>query len=301
MSSCFAGETVTLADLKDVFPFEGQFCFRQKVDPHSLDLPGIDYMWLDLTDDMQRLHPAEVVDVTAIAVAVPETADAPAEIQYAEYYAGIVADLTANGMAPQDRPLRKQIVEGRGADDRSAGPFGATQNMRNLSINNVTKAASSIWSSVVSTASTLHSQVVSQAGPLSDDSKKIFNFLNSELSTPFEDSHPAHVHRLQDLWDCVFPNEAFQRESIQWRLLGFQKPDPVADLKNSGILPLLNISYFCQQYASEAKAMIAAQKENKKSNYPFAIVCINITLLLADLLGLSDKRYHLCPVFDSVF
>jgi hypothetical protein len=37
--------------------------------------------------------------------------------------------------------------------------------------------------------------------------------------------------------------------------------------------------------------MIEKNKQNMKSNYPFAIVGVNLCLLLIDLLNLRDQKY----------
>lgn len=285
VASCFTGESLTLGGLKEIFPFEGVFAFRQRVDPRSIDMPnsGTDFVWLDLSDKNERINTSTgIVDITALAISLPEYSDAVIGRSLVDYYQGLARDLALNGMNPHQRPMRQELSWADGEP--------VSQQLRSLSVNNVTKAASSIWSTVVSTASTLHSHVVSHPIAMSEASKNILNFLSSELATAFDDKQPGHLHRMQDIWECFFPGEAFQRESPQWRLLGFQKPDPALDLSKSGVLPLLNMSFFCQQNSAQAKSMITAQRENKNSNYPFAIVCINITLLLADILGLRDKK-----------
>lgn len=37
--------------------------------------------------------------------------------------------------------------------------------------------------------------------------------------------------------------------------------------------------------------MLIANKDNIKTNYPFAIVCVNLTLLLIDALSVRDSKY----------
>jgi hypothetical protein len=304
VTSSFSGKSLTLGELKALFPFEGVFHFRQKVEARALQLSG-DYVWLDLCRDQDSLSMAgDSIDIAAVALSLP---DAPAAgASYEEYYTGLAAELTNNGMAPRDRPMRKQPNVINSRNDRSAGggsgssdAAAAAHYAKNISVESVTKAASSIWSSVVSTATTLHNQVASQSTTIPPESRKILDFMRTELTTTFDESLPPHLIRIQDLWETIFPGEDFQRQSPKWRLVGFQNADPIVDLKNGGILPLLNMSYFCQQYSTQAQSMIAAQKENKKSNYPFAIVCVNITLLLADLLGLRDQRYYSICIYES--
>jgi uncharacterized membrane protein (DUF485 family) len=38
--------------------------------------------------------------------------------------------------------------------------------------------------------------------------------------------------------------------------------------------------------------MVASQKENIKSHYPFAVVGINMTLMLSEVLGIREKRFQ---------
>lgn len=51
------------------------------------------------------------------------------------------------------------------------------------------------------------------------------------------------------------------------------------------------ITYFCRTKQSIALEMIERNKQNIKSNYPFAIVAVNITLLLSEILNLRDQQY----------
>lgn len=288
VTSGFTGQSLTLSELRALFPFEGEFHFRQKVDARGLNMPG-DYVWMDLCGEEEKIRMiGDSIEIVAVALSLPDIPTA----SYEDYYTGLSAELAVNGMGPTDRPMRKEDLRPRGGASSATEREGsaAPHVHKHLTVENVTKAASSIWSSVVSTASTLQSQYLHSASGIPEAPKKILDFLRAELTTAFDDSLPAHAIRIQDLWESIFPNEPFQRVSPKWRIVGFQKEDPILDLKNGGILPLLSMSYFCQQYTSQAQAMISAQKENKKTNYPFAIVCVNITLLLADLLGLRDQK-----------
>lgn len=82
----------------------------------------------------------------------------------------------------------------------------------------------------------------------------------------------------------------FERESPKWREAGWQKPNPVADLKTSGILGLKCMRYLGQHYPADTLRMVSSQKENIKSHYPFAVVGINMTLMLCEVIGIREKR-----------
>jgi hypothetical protein len=84
----------------------------------------------------------------------------------------------------------------------------------------------------------------------------------------------------------------FERESPKWREAGWQKPNPVADLKTSGLLALRCMRYLGQNYPADTLRMVASQKENIKSHYPFAVVGINMTLMLSEVLGIREKRFQ---------
>lgn len=56
------------------------------------------------------------------------------------------------------------------------------------------------------------------------------------------------------------------------------------------MLALRCMRYLGQTYPEETQRMVITQRENIKSHYPFAVVGINLTLLLVDLLGIKEKR-----------
>jgi hypothetical protein len=279
--------------LRSAVPFEGQFHFRQKIPARSVGITDTDYVWLDLLNDTDTLRvvSGNEIDILAIAIDIPDQG----ENGYSEYYSATIDQLERIGMGPKNRPMRQilnrqsehysQTVDAR-AKQESSESVGAAGS---ISLNDVTKAAANIWSTVVSTAASIPI-LGAQVSPMSRVAETNLRFLTSELTTPFSDTNATQIQVLRDLWDCIFPGVAFERQSSQWREVGFQKPDPVLDLKASGVLPLRAMGYLCHHYSSQAHSMITAQKGNTKSNYPFAIVAVNITLLLADILGLKDQR-----------
>jgi hypothetical protein len=74
-----------------------------------------------------------------------------------------------------------------------------------------------------------------------------------------------------------------------WREAGFQKDDPIADLKSSGILALKALVALGEEVPEKTRRMVDENRANVKTNYPLAVVAVNITLLLAELLHLRDK------------
>ncbi len=135
-----------------------------------------------------------------------------------------------------------------------------------------------------------------QSAPLSDRCEANLSQLSDELDTPFEPENPQHVALLSELWTqqviSTSPDAGtFQKSSPLWKNAGWQTPDPSADLKSSGILALHCMIYLGNKYTVLSNDRLLRNKVNSKSNYPYAIVGVNLTLLLADLLSLKDQRY----------
>lgn len=119
---------------------------------------------------------------------------------------------------------------------------------------------------------------------------EMLSLLAKDVNTPYSDSNPYHVQLLERLWEVQFPSQPFERHSSTWKLAGWQKEDPVADLKNSGLLALHSLIYLGETYPEQAQQMLLKHQANKKNNYPFAIVGVNLTLLLAELFKLRDPQ-----------
>ena len=297
-TTCYADKPLYLKDVRDMFPFDGIFHFRQKFLGKYVGMPDLEYGWVDLEVDGDLINfEGDSLDILAIPINIPEeNADS---VGYDTYYSTVIE--TDPKLDPRNRPARQNKSNGRSADtrDREYQHDNASEQTRrgsvndsspaigNISLNDVTKAASSIWSSVVSTAASIG---ITHTAAFSGVAQQNMRFLSSELSVTFSDSNETHIKLLIDLWECLFPSDAFERNSVKWKEAGFQKPDPILDMKTSGTLPLRTLAYFCSHYSTQAHSMLLAQKANTKSNYPFAIVGINISLLLSDVLGLKDQR-----------
>jgi hypothetical protein len=112
------------------------------------------------------------------------------------------------------------------------------------SISSVTKNATSIWRSVVSTAS----QVFGVSVPLSDAAEEVLSELSDDASSHFDERDPCHAEILRELWVCLFSGSIFEKRSPMWKSIGFQNEDPILDLKNSGILAIICITYMGEKY-----------------------------------------------------
>lgn len=84
----------------------------------------------------------------------------------------------------------------------------------------------------------------------------------------------------------------FSEESELWKRIGFQQTNPITDFRESGCLGLENLVYFGDNYNYELKRILSQNNEQ----YPFAIVGLNITHVLAKLLGFFPNNNN-----NSVF
>ena len=161
----------------------------------------------------------------------------------------------------------------------------------NLNIEKINSGASNIWNIVKQKASQLHIPGSSESRICSNESKLILSDLALKTSTVFDPKNQEHIQLLQRFWRCVYPNHPFESNSVLWKQVGFQKSDPSqGDLKNSGLLALFTMINLSETYPERSKAMIEANKNNLKTNYPYAIVGINLTLLLIDVLRIRDSQ-----------
>ena len=166
------------------------------------------------------------------------------------------------------------------------------------------KVTSSIFSSVSSFASSASSNLTQAASGIFGANEKN-NVLSEQaeenlarLGELIEDklcNSNEHSDLLENLWvsflDKLDGSTPFVRHGRKWRLMGWQTDDPALDLKQSGTLAIRSMIHMAHHYPDKSVIMLSRNRENTKNKYPFAIVGVNITLLLADLLQLKAQGY----------
>lgn len=288
-AACFLDRPFKLSDVKAALPYQGTYHFRQKVSGKLIGAADLEYAWIDLRKDEETIYAeSDIVEITAIALDVPLSEDADPDGQYGRYLDALAAELEANDLGPNARPIRmnynKSHLFGASLQDASAL-------LKQININNVSKAAANIWSSVISTASTIGNLASHATGQVPNEPWALnMSTLANELDTTFDSSNATHDNLLQDVWTALFPGEPYVASGPKWKEAGFQKPEPTADLKNSGVLPLHCIAFMGHNFSVRTAQMVQSQRANSKANYPFAIVAVNITLMMADVMGLRDQR-----------
>jgi len=322
--SCVTNGPVSVADVKNCFAYEGEYFFRVKIPGSVIGYNSLEYTWMDLMDDdcdiYLNLSSQKVfLEVKALLVSAPEVEDHLLEVQTCEYIEETEKRLRQlqQNSAPRSGPKSSQ-----GAGAAGGGSFlkqmaqTATQGVQgvsslvqstvenkdvNASVQAVSKGMFGLWNSV-KTAATSAATIVTNAVTGAPPSRMVCSNLRGicdDLSTTYNPNDAHHVAVLTELWTATFaavqpstPCPRFARESPQWKeVLGFLTPSPIADLKTSGLLGLRCLAYMIDRYKSQSEKMILKNKVNVKTNYPFALVGINLSLLLADVLTIRDERF----------
>jgi hypothetical protein len=94
---------------------------------------------------------------------------------------------------------------------------------------------------------------------------------------------------LTDIWRSFYPHEEYAETSVMWKGCGFQREDPVSDVRGGGELALRNFLYLLQNHGELCNRMSQRQRNkrhetNMEKGYPFAAASINITRMCAQIL-----------------
>lgn len=112
--------------------------------------------------------------------------------------------------------------------------------------------------------------------------------LQHKIGTSFDINY--HEHFLKQLHGLCNVGE-YEREGSSWKRIGFQREDPVSDIRGGGILCLENLIYFLS--TSTTIALNMRQQRSVRyipgQNYPWAASSISITRMLANEFSLTDK------------
>jgi hypothetical protein len=165
------------------------------------------------------------------------------------------------------------------------------------------KGITSLWKTVKATASTVMEKTSASLSSSSSSStySSPLSKLTELISTDFDPQNPFHIHLLSELWSFQIQplcNESFPSQdpsdgsfsSSHWKLAGWQNLNPVKDLKTTGLLALQSANYFGSHYNEENHRLLIENRSNIKTNYPVAIVVVNLSLLLIEMFSLRDHK-----------
>ena len=137
--------------------------------------------------------------------------------------------------------------------------------------------------SVVGSLSGFMSQLVSDKRPREPPSKAAraeINRLKRWSGTSV--SSKVHEKLLKRLWKARVPNSSFKQKSSKWVDMGFQSSNPVSDFRGGGELALRSLVYVAEKYPK-------VMSSHSPSSYPLCVGGINLALMIAQMLRLSDE------------
>ncbi|XP_014441808.1 ELMO domain-containing protein 2 isoform X3 [Tupaia chinensis] len=123
--------------------------------------------------------------------------------------------------------------------------------------------------------------------------KQLYLDVENVRKKPYDSDNLQHEKLLLKLWNLLMPMKKLNaRISKQWAEIGFQGDDPKTDFRGMGILGLINLVYFSENYTNEAH-QILSRSNHPKLGYSYAIVGINLTEMAYSLLKSEALKFHL--------
>ncbi|KAF7223609.1 ELMO domain-containing protein 2 [Nothobranchius furzeri] len=108
----------------------------------------------------------------------------------------------------------------------------------------------------------------------------------------FSSENPDHEAMLLKLWDHLMPGAKLEsRITKQWGDIGFQGDDPKTDFRGMGLLGLINLVFFSENYTAEARQVLS-HANHPEFGYSYAIVGINLTEMAYSLLRSGALKPH---------
>ena len=151
------------------------------------------------------------------------------------------------------------------------------------------EAASSTLGTVSHAASSAAAYVTSyvNTGRLpNDDELAVSLRVRARMQLQYDAAVPEHTALLSELEKAC--------DGLAWQLVGFQSPNPASDFRGGGVLSLENLVYFVTHMPVPALSMMHKRKDRTigttvdgvdSANYPWAAVGINLTRMVAELIG----------------
>lgn len=130
--------------------------------------------------------------------------------------------------------------------------------------------------------------------------RQLYRDVESLRKRPYDSDNLQHEQLLLRLWRLLMPTEQLQsRISKQWADIGFQGDDPKTDFRGMGLLGLVNLVYFSENYTSEARHILS-RSHHPQLGYSYAIVGINLTEMAYSLLKSDALKFHLYALVPGV-
>jgi hypothetical protein len=112
--------------------------------------------------------------------------------------------------------------------------------------------------------------------------QEVIATLTKRLEASYEEGNELILQEIYKLAELSSKFGEYSRISPAYKSIGFQREDPITDIRGSGLLALENVCFFLSRNPQISKTMIK-KRENREEgiNYPWAAVGVNITRILA--------------------
>ena len=116
-------------------------------------------------------------------------------------------------------------------------------------------------------------------------------------ATHFSNQNRLHLELLDEYWDDMMP-DAQRKTASQWKEVGFHGDDPAMELEGTGILGLLQLTYFARMHPSEARGALR-ESRNPDDEYPFTFAGITVTSFIMELARGRHIHYKLLELLEA--
>lgn len=155
------------------------------------------------------------------------------------------------------------------------------------------KSITKLWSTGVAKVGSMKVSMdsrtsVQMPNPPPHEAQEVLGRLSDELSNKERGKEQRDL--LGSLGKFITPT--YPSQPAAWKQGGFVSENPADDLVKTGTLGLRALVYFTKRYTHKATQMMESQKQCTSSHYPFAIVGVNLTLMLADVFCLKERKFE---------
>ncbi|OWF37266.1 ELMO domain-containing protein 2-like [Mizuhopecten yessoensis] len=122
--------------------------------------------------------------------------------------------------------------------------------------------------------------------------KKLKNDVDTIRRVSYSAENSDHEKILLELWDNMMPGVKLEtRICNQWKELGFQGEDPKTDFRGMGVLGLYQLLHFATKHREQCRRVLS-RSNHPTYWYPYAVVGINLTKAIFDMLQSGALRTH---------
>lgn len=189
----------------------------------------------------------------------------------------------------QKKPSMSSLPE---PDESAAADSTATKVP--IDLTQVKKGVSNLWKAMKSVTSSLGATGQSSSALGNPEVSAHLQDLFNQVNVTFSNNNLQHMDLLENLYVYSagqLTQTPFERFTEHWKAVGFQKTDPLLDVKTTGLLFLQAMLYLCKRHQTAVLGMMQRNQANSKTNYPFAIVGVNLTLMLIEIFQIRDQKY----------